>query len=105
MPVNILFKNIGIACKNINNKIFIIISSIYFVVIFQNALFRTDMKLVNEPLMYHVNLITTAEQKNFFDLLHFSPLKVYCVKLHNCNLLILFVYAAFIFYISVSFYL
>jgi len=34
------------------------------------------MKLVNEPLMYHVSLITTAEQKNFFDLLHFSPLKV-----------------------------
>ncbi|XP_029679904.1 vacuolar protein sorting-associated protein 13-like [Formica exsecta] len=35
------------------------------------------MKLVNEPLMYHVNLITTAEQKNFFDLLHFSPLKIH----------------------------
>lgn len=34
------------------------------------------MKLVDEPLMYHVSLITTAEQKNFFDLLHFSPLKV-----------------------------
>lgn len=46
------------------------------------------MKLVNEPLMYHVNLITTAEQKNFFDLLHFSPLKV-C---HECKLQILFIY-------------
>ena len=34
------------------------------------------MELVDEPLMYHVSLITTAEQKNFFDLLHFSPLKV-----------------------------
>ncbi|CAL1678436.1 unnamed protein product [Lasius platythorax] len=43
----------------------------------ESALFRTDMKLVNEPLMYHVNLITTAEQKNFFDLLHFSPLKIH----------------------------
>lgn len=35
------------------------------------------MKLVDEPLMYHVSLITTAEQKNFFDLLHFSPLKIH----------------------------
>ncbi|XP_011874480.1 PREDICTED: vacuolar protein sorting-associated protein 13C isoform X2 [Vollenhovia emeryi] len=43
----------------------------------ESALFRTDMRLVNEPLMYHVNLITTAEQKNFFDLLHFSPLKIH----------------------------
>ncbi|XP_039312283.1 vacuolar protein sorting-associated protein 13 isoform X2 [Solenopsis invicta] len=43
----------------------------------ESTLFRTDMKLVNEPLMYHVSLITTAEQKNFFDLLHFSPLKIH----------------------------
>ncbi|XP_032688033.1 vacuolar protein sorting-associated protein 13 isoform X3 [Odontomachus brunneus] len=43
----------------------------------ESALFRNDMKLVNEPLMYHVSLITTAEQKNFFDLLHFSPLKIH----------------------------
>lgn len=35
------------------------------------------MKLVDEPLMYHVAMITTAEQKNFFDLLHFSPLKIH----------------------------
>ncbi|XP_076183155.1 vacuolar protein sorting 13C isoform X2 [Ptiloglossa arizonensis] len=40
-------------------------------------LFKLDMKLVDEPLMYHVSLITTAEQKNFFDLLHFSPLKIH----------------------------
>ncbi|XP_014471667.1 PREDICTED: vacuolar protein sorting-associated protein 13C isoform X2 [Dinoponera quadriceps] len=43
----------------------------------ESALFRSDMELVNEPLMYHVSLITTAEQKNFFDLLHFSPLKIH----------------------------
>ncbi|XP_051160676.1 intermembrane lipid transfer protein Vps13 isoform X3 [Leptopilina boulardi] len=43
----------------------------------ESELFQTDMKLVDEPLMYHVNLITTAEQKNFFDLLHFSPLKIH----------------------------
>ncbi|XP_034937793.1 vacuolar protein sorting-associated protein 13 isoform X2 [Chelonus insularis] len=43
----------------------------------ESKLFLTDMKLVDEPLIYHVNLITTAEQKNFFDLLHFSPLKIH----------------------------
>ncbi|KAK2581118.1 hypothetical protein KPH14_007937 [Odynerus spinipes] len=43
----------------------------------ESELFRKDMKLVHESLMYHVNLITTAEQKNFFDLLHFSPLKIH----------------------------
>lgn len=40
------------------------------------------MGLVHEPLLHHVNLITTAEQKNFFDLLHFSPLKV-CKNQNN----------------------
>ncbi|XP_033213445.1 vacuolar protein sorting-associated protein 13 isoform X2 [Belonocnema kinseyi] len=43
----------------------------------ESELFQTDMKLVDEPLMHHVSLITTAEQKNFFDLLHFSPLKIH----------------------------
>ncbi|XP_043479643.1 vacuolar protein sorting-associated protein 13 isoform X2 [Leptopilina heterotoma] len=43
----------------------------------ESELFQSDMKLVDEPLMHHVNLITTAEQKNFFDLLHFSPLKIH----------------------------
>ncbi|KAL7290198.1 hypothetical protein TKK_0015907 [Trichogramma kaykai] len=43
----------------------------------ESELFKIDMKLVNEPLLHHVNLITTAEQKNFFDLLHFSPLKIH----------------------------
>ncbi|XP_023247319.1 vacuolar protein sorting-associated protein 13 [Copidosoma floridanum] len=43
----------------------------------ESELFKTDMKLVDEPLLHHVNLITTAEQKNFFDLLHFSPLKIH----------------------------
>ncbi|XP_076681161.1 vacuolar protein sorting 13C isoform X2 [Andrena cerasifolii] len=43
----------------------------------ESKLFILDMKLVDEPLMYHVSLITTAEQKNFFDLLHFSPLKIH----------------------------
>ncbi|XP_026298323.1 vacuolar protein sorting-associated protein 13 isoform X3 [Apis mellifera] len=43
----------------------------------ENKLFKLDVKLVDEPLMYHVRLITTAEQKNFFDLLHFSPLKIH----------------------------
>ncbi|KAK9299461.1 hypothetical protein QLX08_007488 [Tetragonisca angustula] len=43
----------------------------------ESKLFKLDTKLVDEPLMYHVSLITTAEQKNFFDLLHFSPLKIH----------------------------
>ncbi|XP_053594598.1 intermembrane lipid transfer protein Vps13 isoform X2 [Microplitis demolitor] len=43
----------------------------------ESRLFTEDMKLVNEPLIYHVAMITTAEQKNFFDLLHFSPLKIH----------------------------
>ncbi|XP_046738037.1 vacuolar protein sorting-associated protein 13 isoform X1 [Diprion similis] len=43
----------------------------------ESGLFQQDMKLVTEPLMYHVSQITTAEQKNFFDLLHFSPLKIH----------------------------
>nr|XP_034187905.1 vacuolar protein sorting-associated protein 13 isoform X3 [Osmia lignaria] len=43
----------------------------------ETRLFKLDTKLVDEPLMYHVSLITTAEQKNFFDLLHFSPLKIH----------------------------
>ncbi|XP_017891074.1 vacuolar protein sorting-associated protein 13 isoform X2 [Ceratina calcarata] len=43
----------------------------------ESKLFKLDMRLVDEPLMYHVKLITTAEQKNFFDLLHFSPLKIH----------------------------
>lgn len=42
----------------------------------QSELFRIDMQLVDKPLLHHVALITSAEQKNFFDLLHFSPLKV-----------------------------
>ncbi|XP_015584675.1 vacuolar protein sorting-associated protein 13 isoform X2 [Cephus cinctus] len=43
----------------------------------ESELFQTDMKLVHEPLIYHVNQVRTAEQKNFFDLLHFSPLKIH----------------------------
>ncbi|XP_074114843.1 vacuolar protein sorting 13C isoform X2 [Cotesia typhae] len=43
----------------------------------ETRLFAVDMKLVDEPLIYHVAMITTAEQKNFFDLLHFSPLKIH----------------------------
>ncbi|XP_023289292.1 vacuolar protein sorting-associated protein 13 isoform X2 [Orussus abietinus] len=43
----------------------------------ESKLFQTDMKLVDEPLMFHVDQVRTAEQKNFFDLLHFSPLKIH----------------------------
>jgi len=43
----------------------------------ESNFFRTDMNLVNEPLIYYVVRISTAEQPNFFDLVHFSPLKIH----------------------------
>lgn len=46
------------------------------IIIFQVKTFSNDMKAVEEPLMSHVALQSSAEQKNFYDLLHFSPLKV-----------------------------
>ena len=39
-------------------------------------LFEEDRQLVDKPLLSHVTLVSTQEQKNFYDLLHFSPLKV-----------------------------
>lgn len=39
--------------------------------------FSIDMKAVEEPLMFHVAIQSSAEQKNFYDLLHFSPLKIH----------------------------
>ncbi|KAF5306759.1 hypothetical protein FQA39_LY01517 [Lamprigera yunnana] len=39
--------------------------------------FMEDGKLVNEPLLFHVASLSLQEQKNFYDLLHFSPLKVH----------------------------
>jgi len=38
--------------------------------------FNNDMNVVKDPLKSHVALQSSAEQKNFYDLLHFSPLKV-----------------------------
>lgn len=35
------------------------------------------MSLVDEPLMSHVSSQSLQEQKNFYDLLHFSPLKIH----------------------------
>lgn len=40
-------------------------------------LFIKDMSLVNEPLLAHVSTQSLQEQKNFYDLLHFSPLKIH----------------------------
>ncbi|KAJ9578224.1 hypothetical protein L9F63_005554, partial [Diploptera punctata] len=33
--------------------------------------------LVDKPLLSHVTLVSSQEQKNFYDLLHFSPLKIH----------------------------
>lgn len=40
-------------------------------------LFCKDCTLVDEPLMSHVSLVSSQEQKNFYDILHFSPLKMH----------------------------
>lgn len=40
-------------------------------------LFQKDCTLVDEPLMSHVSLVSSQEQKNFYDILHFSPLKMH----------------------------
>ncbi|GLH16637.1 Vacuolar protein sorting-associated protein 13A [Gryllus bimaculatus] len=39
--------------------------------------FEEDCKVMNEPLKAHASLMSSAEQKNFYDLLHFSPLKIH----------------------------
>ncbi|XP_049842368.1 LOW QUALITY PROTEIN: intermembrane lipid transfer protein Vps13-like [Schistocerca gregaria] len=39
--------------------------------------FAADLKVVEEPLQSHVSMQSSQEQKNFYDLLHFSPLKVH----------------------------
>ncbi|KAJ8953002.1 hypothetical protein NQ318_015363 [Aromia moschata] len=43
----------------------------------QKQLFLTDMNLVDEPLYAHASMQSIQEQKSFYDLLHFSPLKVH----------------------------
>nr|CAD7454577.1 unnamed protein product [Timema tahoe] len=37
--------------------------------------FKEDLGLVEKPLLAHVTLQSSQEQKNFYDLLHFSPFK------------------------------
>nr|CAI5824993.1 unnamed protein product [Callosobruchus analis] len=43
----------------------------------EKELFLTDMKLVDEPLYSHAFTKSIQQQKNFFDLLHFSPFKIH----------------------------
>ncbi|KAJ8937448.1 hypothetical protein NQ314_011837 [Rhamnusium bicolor] len=43
----------------------------------EKQLFLTDMKLVDEALYAHVSSQSIQEQKSFYDLLHFSPLKIH----------------------------
>lgn len=42
-----------------------------------HQLFLLDMSLVDEPLLALVSTQSLSEQKNFYDLLHFSPLKIH----------------------------
>ncbi|XP_063230011.1 intermembrane lipid transfer protein Vps13 isoform X2 [Bacillus rossius redtenbacheri] len=39
--------------------------------------FHTDKELADKPLLAHVTVHSSQEQKNFYDLLHFSPLKIH----------------------------
>lgn len=43
----------------------------------QKQLFLTDMRLVDEALYSHASSQSLQEQKSFYDLLHFSPLKIH----------------------------
>ena len=42
--------------------------------------FMKDLEYTQKPLSSHITVISTNEQKNFYDLLHLSPLKVSCRK-------------------------
>lgn len=43
----------------------------------EKELFLKDMQLSDEPLWSHVSTQSLQEQKNFYDLLHLSPLKIH----------------------------
>jgi len=38
--------------------------------------FMNDVQLSRQPLLTHIAVISSQEQRDFYDLLHFSPLKV-----------------------------
>jgi len=40
-------------------------------------LFKEDFLAVDKSLISHVELLSSQEQKNFYDILHFSPLKIH----------------------------
>lgn len=50
---------------------------VFNTVLFQKQRFLTDVNLVEEPLYAHVSTQSLQEQKSFYDLLHFSPLKIH----------------------------
>ncbi|XP_073984515.1 vacuolar protein sorting 13C isoform X2 [Rhodnius prolixus] len=39
--------------------------------------FKKDLELVDKPLEFYVSMSTLQEQKNFYDHLHFSPIKIH----------------------------
>lgn len=42
----------------------------------EKARFLKDLELTEKPLISHVEVVSSTEQKNFYEYLHFSPLKV-----------------------------
>lgn len=72
--------NIWIQCYSLNCNLKIDLNVSLLSIIFcyfQKQLFLTDMKLVDEALYSHASTQSIQEQKSFYDLLHFSPLKIH----------------------------
>lgn len=45
--------------------------------LFQRQLFLKDMQSLNQELYFHASRQSIQQQKSFYDLLHFSPLKIH----------------------------
>ncbi|XP_046391664.1 vacuolar protein sorting-associated protein 13 [Ischnura elegans] len=45
--------------------------------VYDTARFQSDLDLLKEPLLAYVTLKSSEEQKNYYDYLHFSPLKMH----------------------------
>ncbi|KAK6631306.1 hypothetical protein RUM44_005832 [Polyplax serrata] len=43
----------------------------------EKARFLKDLELTEKPLISHVEVVSSTEQKNFYEYLHFSPLKIH----------------------------
>lgn len=51
----------------------------YFFAFFKFKMFNEDLSYASKPLQSQITSISLQEQKNYYDMLHFSPLKV-CIQ-------------------------